>query len=443
MMLGILSVLIIVHECGHFSVARFFGFQTPVFGFGLPFGPHWVVGKKWGTEFRVHAALLGGYVAIPELGDESNAEAFGSSDMKPFRKFPIWQRALVAFAGVGFNILFAYLIVLVMFVTVGQQFRATVVAALPPENPIAAKAGVKAGDQIVAIDSQVINLPDDAVAYLGGRKKAPVQLHILRDNKPITLDMTTNDHGKVGMALGTKGPASYKKIDGNFFTVAWRAVVYLYTLTSSMLDSLGEMLSSIMRGGKAAVGHPQVGIQDLHGVVAVVVIGADILKQDWSQLFLFTVLISMDLAIINLVPWPALDGGHLAFMAFEAVRGRPMGERAQGEIVKWGFISLILLMAVIMVNDVTALVTGKLDFKKQSEQKDQNQPGAGSGPAKSTAPADTKSGPTETKSAPSDAKSGSPETKPTPPDANSASPETKTAPSDTSTKDTQPAAPAK
>src|ERR1700722_14540063 len=103
-MLGILSVLIIVHECGHFSVARFFGFQTPIFGFGLPFGPHWVVGKKWGTEFRIHACLLGGYVAIPELGDESNADAFGALT-QPFRKFPIWQRALVAVAGVAFNVL--------------------------------------------------------------------------------------------------------------------------------------------------------------------------------------------------------------------------------------------------------------------------------------------------------------------------------------------------
>src|SRR3984957_5734910 len=98
-MLGILSVLIIVHECGHFSVARLFGFQTPVFGFGLPFGPHWTIGRKWGTEFRIHALLLGGFVLIPELGDESSIQENLSIELKPFRKFPIWQRALVAFAG--------------------------------------------------------------------------------------------------------------------------------------------------------------------------------------------------------------------------------------------------------------------------------------------------------------------------------------------------------
>ena len=143
-MLGVLSTLIIVHECGHFLVARYFGFQTPVFGFGLPFGPHIVVGRKWGTEFRIYAALLGGFVAIPELGDESNTspDAFGLP-LQPFRKFPIWQRALVAFAGVGFNILFAYLLVLVMYCSLGQDVSETHVAALPKENPIAANAGIK------------------------------------------------------------------------------------------------------------------------------------------------------------------------------------------------------------------------------------------------------------------------------------------------------------
>src|ERR1700679_3884095 len=169
-MLGILSVLIIVHECGHFSVARFFGFQTPVFGFGLPFGPHIVVGKKWGTEFRIHAALLGGYVAIPELGDESNKEAFGEL-AEPFRKFPIWQRALVAFAGVGFNILFAYLIMLVMMLTMGEIEHHTMVQEFfPNNNTIAAKGGMKIGDEIVSIDDHKVRDSSDCVVYIGGKK---------------------------------------------------------------------------------------------------------------------------------------------------------------------------------------------------------------------------------------------------------------------------------
>jgi regulator of sigma E protease len=371
-MLAILSVLIIVHECGHFFVARFFGFQTPVFGFGLPFGPSWTVGKRWGTEFRIHACLLGGYVAIPELGDESNAQpdAFGVP-LAPFKKFPIWQRALVAFAGVGMNMIFAYLVTLFMFINLGQPSTVTAVAALPAVNPIAANAGVKVGDEVVAIDGHQVAGSDDIIDYLSEHKSSKVTLNVVRDKAPLDLTMTTNDHGKVGMVLTGKPPVIYKKMTGNFFDTCGQSFKWLSKMTKMMVDGLGQMFEGIVSGGKGgAPGAPKVGLQDLHGVLAVIKIGADIAQQDWSQLFMFTIMISMDLALVNLVPWPALDGGHLAFMTFEAVRGRPMGERAQGEIVKWGFAGLMVLMVFIMFNDITAMMSGKLDSKKpQDEEK--------------------------------------------------------------------------
>jgi membrane-associated protease RseP (regulator of RpoE activity) len=215
-MLGILSLLIIVHEFGHFSVARLFGFQTPVFGIGLPFGPHKVVGHRWGTEFRIYyACLLGGFVAIPELGDETNAreENFGVP-LKPFKKFPIWQRALVAFAGVGFNILFAWLIYFNMLAFMGEPTTTVVVAALPPGNPIAADAGIKAGDQIVAIDDRTIKTTTDVIAYLGKHANQQVVMHLKRPvgeapadstaevpTTAVDIPVTPNKLGKVGMAL--------------------------------------------------------------------------------------------------------------------------------------------------------------------------------------------------------------------------------------------------
>jgi membrane-associated protease RseP (regulator of RpoE activity) len=366
-MLAVLSILIIVHECGHFSVARFFGFQTPVFGFGLPFGPHWVVGKKWGTEFRIHACLLGGYVAIPELGDESNQDAFGM-ELKTFRKFPIWQRALVAFAGVGFNILFAYIVMVTMYLTLGQPSQQTGVYSLIKDNPIAMNAGIKLKDEIVSIDDMKVATPEDAVKYLTSHKSTTVHVNILRDKQPLTIDMTTNKDGKVGMGLAPMGQITYTPVTGNFFDTLGLALKRLWDLTYTMITMLGQLVQGILNIGKPSGGQPAITAGDMHGVLAVVYMGSNIVKSDWTQIFMFTVMISMDLAIINLIPWPALDGGHLAFMLFEAIRGRPMGERPQGEIVKWGFISLIVLMVVIMVNDVTALVTGKLDFKKDKEE---------------------------------------------------------------------------
>lgn len=370
LMLGILSALIIVHECGHYLVARFFGFQTPVFGIGLPFGPFITVGKKFNTEFRIYACLLGGFVAIPELGDESSMQhdAFGI-ELQPFRKFPIWQRALVAVAGVTFNVIFAYLIMVTMFTTLGQPTQPTVVHSLIKSNPIAENAGIKKDDIITGIDNQKVETPDDAVHYLVSHKAAQVIVHIVRESKPVDINLTTNEQGKVGMALISKGEVTYRKIDKSFPEICIYAGQKTWSLTASMVDALGQMVTTIASGGGGGgekTGKPSFSIQDLHGVLAVIKIGADIAEQDWSQLFMFTIMISLDLAIINMVPWPALDGGHLAFMAYEAIFKKPMSERFQSEIVKWGFVSLLVLMAVIMVNDVTALLNGKLNmnFKK-------------------------------------------------------------------------------
>lgn len=386
LMLGILSVLIIVHEFGHFSVARFFGFQTPVFGFGLPFGPSWTLGEKWGTQFKIHAMLLGGYVAIPELGDESNmsAEAYGVP-LKPFKKFPIWQRALVAFAGVGMNMIFAYAVMIAMVAMLGVPMDKVYVKDMPESIPMAREAGVQVGDRIDAIDSLKIKTTEQVIDYLTKHKAGQVTLHILREPKELTgtaegeakatsvdLKATTNADGKLGMVLWRPT----EKINGSPLEVCSRAFSELCDLTSQMVSTLGRMMHQIafgwMEPHKAGV-KPGAGIGDLHGVLVVIKWGADLAENDWTQLFTFTALISMDLAIVNLLPIPALDGGHLFFQLLEAIRGKPMEERVQSELVKWGFISLIALMAVIMVNDIRALVTGELDFKLKSKKAGQVQ----------------------------------------------------------------------
>ncbi len=406
LMLGILSVLIIIHEFGHFSVARYFGFQTPVFGFGLPFGPSWTLGEKWGTQFKIHALLLGGYVAIPELGDESNLahEAYGVP-LKPFKKFPIWQRALVAFAGVGMNMIFAYIVMIAMVCMVGVPVDKVYVKELPNSLPMARDAGVLIGDRIDAIDSMKVKTTGQVIEYLSKHKAQAVTLHILREpedlrGKPegeakaehVDIKATTNADGKLGMGL----VPAIEKLNAPPTEIASRAFTELCDLTGQMVSTLGRMMHQIFFGWmehKAPGAAPGASLGDLHGVLVVIKWGAELAQNDWTQLFQFTALISMDLAIVNLLPIPALDGGHLFFQLLEAIRGKPMEEKVQGELVKWGFISLITLMAIIMVNDIRALFTGELDYNKlkskKQEQKlappagtEQNKGQAGSGESK-------------------------------------------------------------
>jgi regulator of sigma E protease len=309
-------------------------------------------------------------VAIPELGDESNAkeENYGVP-LKPFRKFPIWQRALVAFAGVGFNIGSAWLIYLIMLVSIGQPAFTTIVDSLPAANPIARDAGVLVGDKLLAIDSAKVSTPDDVVQYLEHRPSTPVVLHIDREGKMVDITAVTNPNGKVGMSLSVKGAGVYTPVQGNIVEIAGLATEKTWKLSCSMIDALGQMVQGVLHLSKPAPGRAEIGVKDMHGVLAVVAYGTEIFKQDWRQVFLFTIMISLDIAIINLVPWPALDGGHLALMALEAVRGKPMHERSQSEIFKWGFVSLLLLMAVIMFNDVRALMTGELTMKSSKKDK--------------------------------------------------------------------------
>lgn len=376
-MLGILSVLIIVHECGHFLVARFFGFQTPVFGLGLPFGPSISLGKRWNTEFRIHAAFLGGYVAIPELGDETNAaeDVFGIK-LKPFKKFPIWQRALVAVAGVTFNVIFAYLLMLGLFYGLGKPTPQVQVSSLVAENPIAKNAGVLPQDQIKGVDDISIDRSQKLITYLGQHASQPVTLKVLRNGQMIQIPITPNAQGKVGMALGEK--EEFRPVEGNPLQVAIQAGEELGIRTNAMLAGLGDMVTNIVtapiralnRDDKSQANKP--GLGDLHGVLAVVKVGGDMVSRDWTSLIMTTIMISMDLAVINLLPWPALDGGHLAFMTLEKLRGKPMEERAQGELVKWGFLSLLALMVVVMVNDVVAIATGKLDLPRKQDAINKN-----------------------------------------------------------------------
>lgn len=407
MMLGILSALIIVHEFGHFFVARFFGFQTPVFGFGLPFGPSWTLGEKWGTQFKIHALLLGGYVAIPELGDESSLahDAYGVP-LKPFQKFPIWQRALVAFAGVAMNMVFAYLVIVAMVATLGAPVDKVYVESFP-ERSVAREVGVLPWDRIVAIDSVQIKNTDQVITYLSAHKGKEVNLHLLREPEELrktpegeakaqSVDIAArvSKEGKLGMSL----TMPLEKINGSPLELLGKSYTELADLTVQMVTTLCRMLYDMTVGWvehslfKPKGDAPAASLGDLHGVLVVIKWGADLAEQDWTKLFTFTALISMDLAIVNLLPIPALDGGHLFFMLLEAIRGKPMDEKIQGEMVKWGFISLIALMAVIMVNDVRALISGELDFKLKSKgQKIQGPKNPSSQPANQTNPA-TKSG---------------------------------------------------
>ena len=385
--LGLISIMIIVHEFGHWIVARRLGFQTPVFGFGLPFGGYLKLGTWKETEFRFHWFVLGGYVAIPELGDESSEEMLKEMPhLKPLQSFPVWKRACVAAAGVAFNIIFAYLICLLMVATIGPPSQKGNVVithlldssseALPEgfkPNSVAKNAGLKPGDIVLQANNLNVEDPKSLVNIV---MSSPGKRVVLTIKRPfiangekgfnvIDLGVVPSKDGTIGVGLGLASTGEYDKPSGNPFMWLYQAGKVLVDWTMSMLIGLGLMIMNLF--GIAPKGVPKIGAGDLHGIVAIVSVFAQALTIDFREIYRWTALISVNLAIINLLPIPALDGGHLLFMFIEKIRGRKLAESFQQKAIQAGFFVLIALMVFVLFNDIKGLIAGKFDLVKESK----------------------------------------------------------------------------
>ena len=387
--LSLLSLMIIVHEFGHWIVARRFGFQTPVFGFGLPFGSHIKLGNWKDTEFRFHWFVLGGYVAIPELGDESNEELLKElPNIKPFKSFPVWKRACVASAGVAFNIIFAYLVCLLMVATIGppsikENVVITQLLDSPGKqlqghkpNPISKNAGLKAGDLILEINHKKIKNPNQVVQIIKSNKSKEITLQIRRTHitnnsgnmsrkfEKLKIRVTPNAEGTIGIGLGFAQRGEYEKPSKNPLTWLGQAGVILIDWTLTMLIGLGIMFMNLF--GIAPDGAPKIQAEDLHGIIAIVSVFSQALSIDFREIYRWTALISVNLAIINLLPIPALDGGHLLFMLIEKIRGKKLADIIQQRAIQTGFLVLLLFMFFVLFNDIKGLITGKFELDKES-----------------------------------------------------------------------------
>ena len=384
LVLLIISIMIIVHEFGHWIVARKLGFQTPIFGFGLPFGGHIKLGNWKETEFRFHWFVLGGYVAIPELGDETSEENLKEMpNLKPMKTFPVWKRACVASAGVLFNILFAYLMCLIMVATIGPPSDAgnIVVTHLMDKplsddqkdfvpNPIAKNAGFQEGDVILKINHIKMKDPNQVVNIVRSNALKQLTFKIQRtkiigekEKKEIVrLKVTPSTEGTIGIGLGFAKKAEYKKPSRNPVTWVIQSAAVLTDWTISMLIGLWLLFMNIF--GFAPGGAPKVNADDLHGIIAIVSVFAQAITIDPREVYRWSALISVNLAIINLLPIPALDGGHLLFMFIEKIRGKKLAESFQQKAIQAGFMLLLALMFFVLFNDIKGLISGKFDLLK-------------------------------------------------------------------------------
>lgn len=348
----LLAVLIFVHELGHFLAARLQGIYANRFSIG--FGP--ILWKYQGsqTEYALRALPLGGFVGFP---DDDPDSPIPPNDPNLLRNRPVLDRAIVISAGVIANLLFAYFILVSQLGLIGLpngfDFQAGVVVpqVVSPDSA-AAEAGLKDGDLILAINGQSLPAAKESVETvrktIETNPSQPLQLTIQRGNtqQAITITPRADDQGKgrIGVQLAPNGKPLYKRL-GNpveWFTIAAQEFQRIVVLT---VQGFGQLISNFSKTA-----------DQVAGPVAIVATGAKIAQNDITSLFSFAALISINLAVINILPLPALDGGQLAFLFYEALRGKPLPTKIQDGVMQTGLMLLLGLGIFLIIRDTVKLI---------------------------------------------------------------------------------------
>lgn len=354
---AVITVLVFVHEYGHYKVARFCGVKVDVFsiGFGKElFG--WY--DKNGCRWKISAVPFGGYVKFfGDAGVASNANdeinQMSEADKKvSFHHKPLWQRAAVVIAGPAANYLFAIVAMAILFLSLGQAHTPPVASEVI-ENSAALEAGIEAGDRILSVDGVEIDSFEELRQKVLVGLDEPLTMKVDRDGAEILLSVTPHvveyrdDNGNV-QKIGQLGIRSDKREfkQHNPISALSSAVDQTWFVTTATLKGVGQMISGV-RDTKELSG--PLGILKMSGDAANR--GGDITERLLS-LFNFMIFVSISLGLINLFPVPMLDGGHLLFYIFEAVKGKPLGEKYMEFAFRIGLSLVLMLMVFATWNDL-------------------------------------------------------------------------------------------
>ncbi len=346
-----LLILITLHELGHFLVAKKYNVKVEEFGIGIP--PRaW--GKKIGeTIYSINWIPLGGFVRM--YGEEKKA-----NDERSFSSKPVYQRALIVFAGIAAFFVIAFLVfslyaffgvrTLVTDGVIGDDMKnPQVIVMETQENSPAKEAGIEMGDILLEIEGEKVESPEEVISFIEERKGEEINMLLDRRGKEVSTSFvlreeSSEEEGLAGIAMVLTAEKSYP-----FYYAPVKGAMLTGEVTFMVVKGFGSLLYSAVTATPLPPG------MEVGGPVAIVDIGAGAFERGINDFLNFVGLITISLAIVNSLPIPALDGGRLLFLAIEKIKGVPVSEKLESAMISSSFVLLIALIIFITIRDIIHL----------------------------------------------------------------------------------------
>jgi len=350
----VLAVVIFVHELGHFLVGKWCNVEVRVFSMG--FGPTLFARRFGETTYRVALIPLGGYVKMAGYEEEGgDSEDAPTDPARGFTSKPLWQRAAIVAAGPAVNLAFAVLILTGCALAYGlaEPTPTATIADVAIDKP-AAVAGLAAGDTVVAVSGKPIATWDEMVAEIAASSGRTLRFDVVAaDGAPRSVDVTPalvaqrDEYGEAGPMVYQIGVRrGYEFVSVGPVKALSAAVERTWQDSTMIVGTVTRLIQ-----GRVSAG-------DLGGPILVVAEASRQAQSGLQPLLFFMALISINLGVVNLLPIPVLDGGHLMFMGFEAVRGRPLPLRVREYALGFGMMLIGALMLFVVFHDIVRLVVG-------------------------------------------------------------------------------------
>jgi regulator of sigma E protease len=354
--LFVLTIVVFVHEMGHYLVGRWCGIGVKAFSIG--FGPE-LIGfeDRHGTRWKISAIPLGGYVKFvgdmnaTSTPDAGEVEALSEDEKKvAFHTQPVWKRALTVLAGPAFNFLLTIAVFAVIFSIYGKMVSEPIVAEVRPDSPAAA-AGFQPGDRFVSVDGTPVESFSDVQRLVQGRAGDTIVFVLARGSGEVTLTATPelieqpDALGNI-VKIGAIGVVSNQE--------SGQPRVVTFTPVGAVVEGIRDTGYIVVRTGQF-LKRFAVGREDkcqLGGPIKIAKISGQAAKLGFEWLVQLVAMLSVGIGILNLLPIPPLDGGHLVFYGLEAIKGRPVSERAMEAVYRAGLFLVLGFMGFVFWNDL-------------------------------------------------------------------------------------------